>query len=198
MPRISLAYSVTPKTVVRGGYGIFYAPIGVVSTSVNQTGFSQVTTMVPSVDNVHYVATLTNPFPNGFIPVSGASSGLSTALGNTVSFFNPSLKSPYMERWQAAVQRVLPGSSVLEVSYVGDHAVHQLVTKNFDALPDQYLSTTGSNHHQPANGRGCQPFLSIAAGDRPVGDHRPPVSIADTLPRVHPSERIHQPGLLLL
>jgi hypothetical protein len=167
MPRISLAYSVTPKTVVRGGYGIFYAPIGVVSTSVNQTGFSQVTTMVPSVDNVHYVATLTNPFPNGFIPVSGASSGLSTALGNTVSFFNPSLKSPYMERWQAAVQRVLPGSSVLEVSYVGDHAVHQLVTKNFDALPDQYLSTTGSRDQTTINlltGAVANPFYPLLPG----------------------------------
>ena len=167
MPRISLAYSITPKLVVRGGYGIFYAPIGVVSTQVNQTGFSQVTTMVPSVDNVHYVATLTNPFPNGFIPVSGASSGLSTALGNSVSFFNPSLKSPYMERWQAAVQRVLPGNAVLEVSYVGDHAVHQLVTRNFDALPDQYLSTTGSRDQTTINlltGAVPNPFYPLLPG----------------------------------
>jgi hypothetical protein len=29
---------------------------------------------------------------------------------------------------------------VLEVSYVGNHAVGQLLTRNFVALPDQYLS----------------------------------------------------------
>ena len=167
MPRISVAYSVTPKLVLRGGYGIFYAPIGIVSSQVNQTGFSQVTTMTPSVDNIHYVATLTNPFPNGFIPVSGASSGLSTALGNGVSFFNPSLKNPYMERWQVAVQRVLPGSAVLEVSYVGDHAVHQLVTRNFNALPDQYLSTTGSRDQATINlltGAVPNPFYPLLPG----------------------------------
>ena len=167
MPRIALAYSITPTTVLRAGYGIFYAPIGVVSTSVNQTGFSQVTTMVPSVDNIHYVATLTNPFPNGFIPVSGASSGLATALGSSISFFNPSLKSPYMERWQAALQRSLPGQSVLEISYVGNHGVHQLVTRNVDALPDQYLSTTGSRDQTTINlltGAVPNPFYPLLPG----------------------------------
>ena len=167
MPRISMAYSLTPKTVLRGGYGIFYAPIGVVSTQVNQTGFSQVTTMTPSVDNVHYVANLTNPFPNGFIPVSGSTSGLSTALGTSVSFFNPSLKAPSMQRWQVAVQRVLPGSAVLEVSYVGDHAVHQLLTRNFDALPNQYLSTTGSRDQTTINlltGAVPNPFYPLLPG----------------------------------
>ena len=68
MPRFGLAYQITPQTVLRGGYGLFEAPIGVVSTSVNQTGFSQTTTMVPTVDNIHYVASLSNPFPTGLIP----------------------------------------------------------------------------------------------------------------------------------
>ena len=71
MPRISLAYQFTPQTVFRAGYGIFDVPIGVVNTSVNQTGFSQTTTMVPTVDNIHYVATLSNPFPSGIIAQHG-------------------------------------------------------------------------------------------------------------------------------
>lgn len=142
MPRIGLAYSITQKTVFRAGYGIFYAPIGIISTSVNQNGFSQLTSMVPTLDNIHFVATLTNPFPNGFLQPSGSAGGLSTGLGNSVSFFNPNIKSPYSERWQLALQRGLPGNSVLEVSYVGSHAVHQILNRNFDALPDQYLSTS--------------------------------------------------------
>ena len=142
MPRVSLAYQLTPQTVFRAGFGVFDVPIGIVNTSVNQTGFSQTTTMVPTVDNIHYIATLTNPFPNGIIPNTGANGGLSTALGTSISVFNPNLKTPYMERYQAALQRSLPGQSVLEVSYVGNHAVRQLLTHNFDALPDQYLSTS--------------------------------------------------------
>jgi hypothetical protein len=151
MPRIGLAYELDSKTVLRAGYGIFDVPIGIVNLSVNQTGFSQVTTMVPTLNNVNYIATLTNPFPNGFIPVSGASTGLSTGLGTAVTAFNPNLKTPYMQRWQMAVQRSLPGQSVLEVSYVGSHAVKQLLTRNFDALPDQYLSTLPSRDQTTIN-----------------------------------------------
>lgn len=143
MPRIGIAYSITPLMVVRAGYGIFYAPVGIVSQQVNQTGFSQVTTMVPTVDNVHFVANLTNPFPGGFLSPSGATGGLSTAVGTGVNFFDPKTKSPYMQRWQLALQRALPGNAVLEVSYVGNRGIHQLVTRNFDALPNQYLSTSG-------------------------------------------------------
>ena len=140
MPRVGVAYSVTPKLVVRAGYGIFDVPLAIVNLSVNQTGFSQLTSMVPTVDNVNFIANLTNPFPNGFLPPTGAAGGLATGLGNAVTAFNQALKTPYMERWQVAVQRSFPGRSVLEVSYVGNHAVRQLLTRNFDALPDQYLS----------------------------------------------------------
>ena len=72
MPRIGLAYSVTPNTVVRVGYGIYFEPIGVINQHVTQTGFSRSTELVTSVDNGQsYVANLTNPFPNGFLSPMG-------------------------------------------------------------------------------------------------------------------------------
>ena len=43
MPRISFAYSITPRPVFRGGYGIYFEPIGVPNQDVIQTGFSQTT-----------------------------------------------------------------------------------------------------------------------------------------------------------
>ena len=46
MPRIGFAYSMTPKTVLRGGYGMFFDALGVANVNVNQTGFTQSTDLV--------------------------------------------------------------------------------------------------------------------------------------------------------
>ena len=57
---------------MRGGYGIYYEPLGVANMQVNQTGFSSSTAFAGSLDNGQtYVANLTNPFPAAFQPRSG-------------------------------------------------------------------------------------------------------------------------------
>ena len=99
--------------------------------------------MVPSLDNgVTFSASLANPFPGGLNPALGAKAGTSTYLGQGVSFFNQNLKNPYMQRWSVSAERELPWKSVLEVSYVGNRGTRQRITKNLDAIPNQYLSTS--------------------------------------------------------
>src|SRR5262249_19848825 len=57
MPRVGFAYALTPAFVVRGGYGIYFEPIGVPNTNVIQTGFTQTTQLVPTLDNgQHFIA----------------------------------------------------------------------------------------------------------------------------------------------
>src|SRR5436190_1504790 len=108
MPRLGFAYSLTPKTVLRGGYGIFFDALGVTNVHVNQTGFSQSTDIVTSVDNgLTYQSSLSNPFPTGFLAPLGASAGLTTSLGQGISFFDENTTSSYMQRWQFSVQREL-------------------------------------------------------------------------------------------
>jgi hypothetical protein len=173
LPRFGLAYAITPKTVVRGGFGIYAEPIGTFEEDVNQTGFSLQTSMVASSNGGQsFIANLTNPFPNGFTLPLGAAGGANTNLGESVTFFNPNLKDPYMERWQLAVQRELPGNSVVEVSYVGNRGVHQLLTRNLDALPDQYLSTTGVRNQTTINYLSAQvpnPFYPLLPGTALAG-----------------------------
>ncbi len=143
MPRFGFAYTATPNTVLRGGYGVFFEPIGIINTHVNSTGFSQNTGLVPSVDNgLHYTASITNPFPDGLLQPRRAAGGLATNLGQNVSFFNSDLRNPYVQRWQLAVQRGLPGQSIVEVSYVGNRAVRHRISRNLAALPNVYLSTS--------------------------------------------------------
>jgi len=129
-------------TVLRGGYGIFYDALGVTSVHVNQTGFSQSTDLVPSLDNgLTYIANLTNPFPGGFLVPPGAATGLATNLGQGITYFDENTTSPYGQRWQLALQRQLPLASVLEVSYVGSRSTGIQVNRDLNPVPARYLST---------------------------------------------------------
>ena len=81
-PRIGFAYNFHSKTVVRGGYGIFYDVVGVDRTDVTQSGYSQPSTFIATNDNgLTWHATLRNPFPEGLQAPVGAAAGLATFLG---------------------------------------------------------------------------------------------------------------------
>jgi len=143
MPRVSLAYSLNDKTVLRAGYGIFFSTLGQIRGDVIQTGYTQATSQVPSLDNgLTFVGTVNNPFPNGVIAPPGDTLGAQTYLGNGVSFFNQHPLNSNTQRWQFQIQRQLPGKFLGEVSYVGNRVTHIEISRNLDALPDNYLSTS--------------------------------------------------------
>jgi hypothetical protein len=151
-PRFGLAYELTPETVIRTGYGIFYVPQGVDRNAVSQSGFAASTTLTPSSDNgQHFIATMANPFPNGLNQPLGSSGGLSTGLGNSVSAFPASLKSAYSQRWSFGIQRQLPKRIFLDVSYVGTRSVRLPVARQFDGVPGSYYSTLPVRDTQTIN-----------------------------------------------
>jgi hypothetical protein len=143
MPRVGLAYSLGPKTAVRGGYGVYFGTFGALWSDVIQSGFSQNTALIPSLDNgITFVATLDNPFPNGLLQPRGTADGLSTFLGRNITFFEEHPKAVRQQRWQVSVQHELPQRVLFEVSYVGDHGSNIQVSKDYRPLPLQYLSTS--------------------------------------------------------
>lgn len=142
MPRIGLAWQLTPRTVFRGGYGIFYDTIGVNKTDSIQTGFSQTTPIQASLDSgLTYQATLANPFPTGLIEPLGAAGGLSTNLGQAISFFPAKRYQPYIQRWSGGFQQSLPGQFLAEVMYVASRGTRIQVQRQLNNTPAQYLST---------------------------------------------------------
>jgi hypothetical protein len=144
MPRLGFAYTLGDKTVLRGGYGIYFGFLGTRRTDVIQSGFSQQTNLIPSLDGgLTFVATLANPFPDGIQEPLGASLGTMTYVGQGISFFDTSPLAPYMQRWQFGLQRQLPHRLVADVSYVGNRGTHIETSRNLNALPVQYLSRTG-------------------------------------------------------
>ncbi len=143
MPRIGLAYQLTPRTVVRTGYGIFYGLLGADYTDVQQPGFSQRTTVVPSNDNgVTYVASISNPLPGGLQKPLGSAGGLLTYLGRAPGFFPTDGRRPYTQRWSLNLQMEPFKNTLLELGYLASRSVRQRVSTQFNAVPQQYLSTS--------------------------------------------------------
>lgn len=142
MPRIGMAWTITDKTVLRAGYGIFFDTLGVNTTTPIQTGFSLNTPIQPTLDNGQtYIATLANPFPNGLIAPQGAAGGLLTTIGQGLTFFDPNLLHPYSQRFSLGIQRELPLGFVADIGYVGNRGTRIAVFRNYNATPARFLST---------------------------------------------------------
>ncbi len=141
-PRLGAAFQLTPKTVIRGGWGISY--ISTVSTGYSY-GFSQSTPFVSSLDAGRTQATyLSNPFPNGILGPSGSNAGLSTLVGQSLNYSDPSGNIGYVHSFSFGIQQQLPAQFVVEASYVGSRTV---------GVPSGSTSgyTRGINELSPAN-----------------------------------------------
>lgn len=145
MPRFGFAYKLNDKTVARGGYGIFFGFLGQRRGDVNQIGFSTSVPLNITLNNgLTFLETLNNPFEtyrNGLPAAPGSSLGIQTFLGQGISFFNEEPLSPYNQRWEVSLQRELPAGFVVEAAYVGNRGTHIEITRNINALPNQFLST---------------------------------------------------------
>lgn len=137
-PRFGFAWSVNRGTVIRGGTGVFFFPL---SGNLYQTGFSASTPVVATLNG--YLTpnvTLSNPFPNGIQQPVGAAAGLATALGQSVSFYNPTPLNPYSLRWFLGVQREVTHNLLFQIGYEGNHAVHLATSPQINSVPSIFLS----------------------------------------------------------
>ena len=137
-PRVGFAWSIDPKTVLRGGYGLFWAPYQYAfpdETNLGARGFTQVTDYVASTDGGLTPCagcSIANPFPNGISKPSGSTSGILTGAGGTVNFNDQFRKSAHVHQYSLDLQRELPGNLVAEIGYIGSHTVDIGVNGNDD------------------------------------------------------------------
>lgn len=172
MPRIGFAWNVTPRTVIRAGYGLFYGLLGADFSDVSQPGFNRRTNIVASNDNgLTYVASLRNPFPAGVDQPEGASQGLATFLGRSPGFFAADGRRPYTQRWSYNIQFEPFARSVVEVGYQGNRSTRLRVNTDLNPIPRAYLSTLPVRDNNTINFltaavpnpfRGIEPFRGTA------------------------------------
>jgi hypothetical protein len=138
-PRFGFAYDWNPKTVVRGGFGIFHAPA--VDLSNVSEGFALATTSNPAEANgVTPQFNQSNPFPNGLTQPSGSSKGLDTLVGQNLAGLPRKQSIEYTEQWSLDVQRELPDNFVVTAGYVGNNGLHLYAPLNYNQLPDSDLA----------------------------------------------------------
>jgi len=120
-PRAGLVYSLDEKTVLRGGWGLYYSPWNYPAagtTGWGQIGYSA-TTLVPQSASGAPTVTMSNPFPNGLVQPSGSSNSLLTGVGGDVYFVDPNKGAPRVQQYSFDLQRELRGGVSVSAGYTG-------------------------------------------------------------------------------
>ncbi|MEX2262795.1 MAG: carboxypeptidase regulatory-like domain-containing protein [Bryobacteraceae bacterium] len=142
-PRLGIAYSINPKTVIRTGFGLFWSPtnatsIGRLSRYFN-SGFS-FTQEFPQLTSGRVPALLLDQGP---APFTGSLPDTSPTLlnNNIIDFLNPGANKPgYTSSWTFNVQRELPGQVMAEVGYVGQRSIALPGgLENINQVPSEHL-----------------------------------------------------------
>ncbi len=143
-PRFGLAYQLNSKTVLRAGYGVYFAPQFALGGPIATVGYNQATSYIASTNNnVTPANSLTNPFPTGILQPVGNTLGTSTGIGQSFSLVDPNARSPYVQQYSFDVQREVPWGIATEVAFVGSKSSHLSLgsgTINENALNPSLLS----------------------------------------------------------
>ncbi|MGB8478427.1 MAG: carboxypeptidase regulatory-like domain-containing protein [Acidobacteriaceae bacterium] len=149
-PRLGFAWQPVARMVVRGGAGIYFGPSPemVGSALLNSDGFSSTTnwnaTCYNNDGNTVYNGTsgctgaapnspapsatgiysLSNPFPNGVVPVFNTPpSGLTNNLGTTLNTVLRSQRTPTTYNFNMNIEYQFPRQVVLDLGYVGSRGL---------------------------------------------------------------------------
>jgi hypothetical protein len=160
-PRFGFAYRLTDRTVVRGGYGIFFDSAE--TREIDDSGdiYPFVVRASPNATVDPTLPKLTDQMfpPVTLHQVTPAADG-SQFFAVIISEFP---KNPYVQQWSFSVKRELARNTTLEVNYVGNKGTHLLNRINIgQGLP-------------PVNPAACDPAVGgdPTAGDCPAATRRP-------------------------
>ena len=146
-PRVGFAYSLTPRTVVRGGYGVYYAEVTGQPAVFTLRNVQQIT---PQILNDGRPDFASNPF-NGPAPnyeqaarlLCTVNASATCLRGNVGNFVAPDLKSPFSHQASLGFQRQLAETIAVEADWVYAGSRDILTARNVNIA---YNPATGANY----------------------------------------------------
>ena len=144
-PRVGAAYQLTPKTVLRGGFGISYLPSnsGYFASAVDYgtDAFAGGTLQQPYGPNPN--GTPVGHFwdPESVSPASGANPAAAINYGISEAKFDRFFKNGRAIQWNYFIERTFARSWFASVGYTGTHS-SRLMNRNFPINSIQMLSTS--------------------------------------------------------
>lgn len=166
LPRLSAAWQLGTKTVLRGGYGVYYDTLNVMNQAADQYGFARSTNTVLTNDGGftwlagdprNGISPLVDPFPvraNGTrfdVPLQ-TGLGSMARVGQGYTFGRFDRNHPRVQRWRIGVQRELGHNMLVEASYWGQYGDRLVPNTNLrlDYLPAQFWNSTNSRNNAVA------------------------------------------------
>jgi hypothetical protein len=176
-PRVGFAYSVDPKTVIRGGYGLFWTPLDAnwATNPLNDPVNSIQTDYTGNNGNTEVPTnTITTPWisfvqPPGRTPSSipGVSQAAVDLEGSSSPTFDiPQYNYGYTQQWNLDVQRTLWGGWFTDIAYAANKGTHlPQYNQQVDQIGDNYLAQAAQQYAAAfaANGGNSSAAIGAAA-----------------------------------
>ncbi|MGH9667101.1 MAG: TonB-dependent receptor domain-containing protein, partial [Bryobacteraceae bacterium] len=127
-PRLGFAYRLGANTVVRGGAGIYYTPIGnhdsngMVDTAPFSPQFNY--TGIVNFANPYSSIGIPNPFPAQYATTSPSSSAAFTLPVSIYGSLQPNWHMPELATWNLNIERQFHNSWVGRISYAGNKGTY--------------------------------------------------------------------------